>query len=112
MQTGVPRQFFQVLTAGVLSILLLLPTAVKFAHDILEHHAHELCADELKGEVHYHPVETECHFHPVYLSPYSVSQPVQLPVFDLGEPLYTRPVPEAVCLDEHAVVSLRGPPAA
>lgn len=111
MQTSFTRRVFQVLAAGVLSILLILPTAVKFAHDFLEHHAHEICADELKGEVHYHQVEAECHFQPVYISPYSVGQNEPLPDFDQEEPLYTRVVQEAVCIDEQTVVSLRGPPA-
>ena len=111
MQRVNPGILYRILTAGVLSLLLLLPTAARFAHDFLEHHAHEICADELEGEVHYHPMEVECHFHPVYISPYSLGQIAFFPDIELEEPAYSSIIPKAVCTEKQSVVSLRGPPA-
>lgn len=91
-------------------MLLMLPMIVKFAHDFFEHHTHELCADELEGEVHYHPVEVECHFQPVYISPYTVSQIAQPTDFKQEEPGYTQVASEIVYAEKPFVVSLRGPP--
>ncbi len=110
MQNHSIRRLYQNLAAGLLSILLMLPTIAKFAHDYLEHHSHELCADELKGEVHYHRMETECHFQPVYISPYTVSNIAQPTDLQNEDPAYTEVLTQVVYADKPFVVSLRGPP--
>ena len=112
MQNGDSRRVFKLLTAGLLSVLLMLPTIVKFVHDFLEHHVHEICAAELEGEVHYHAVDQECHYHPLFLSSYHAGDPAPLADIGLDEPVYTDVIPLFVCKDQPLVVSLRGPPAA
>lgn len=99
------------LTAGLLSMLLMLPLMARFAHDFLEHHTHELCADELEGEVHYHPIEVTCHFQPLYIQPFSLIQNVHLPDLAREVPLYLEVIPQAVLTADQTVVTLRGPPA-
>lgn len=67
------KNILRVAAAFLLGSLLLLPSGLKFAHDLLEDHDHAFCALELEGEIHYHQADLSCDFQPVYLSPFQAS---------------------------------------
>lgn len=53
--------------AIVLSLSILLPSAVKLSHVFL-HHEHEVCENDNNGDTHFHQVDLECEFYKFKLS--------------------------------------------
>ena len=52
---------FKVL-AIVLTLAVLLPSAIKLSH-AFNHHQHEVCENDDKGNTHFHEIDLDCEFY-------------------------------------------------
>lgn len=99
---------FKTLTL-VLAMVLLVPTAVKFAH-IFAHHKHDICLGEKK--THLHEINTDCDFYKFKLTHAYTFTFFNFELFSVEENHVTI-VSQYLFLSEfqRLQTSLRGPPA-
>lgn len=64
------KKAFQFAFVFCMGCLLLAPAAMKMVHTFYAHHDHHFCMEEAKGEIHFHVVEYDCHFQPLFVAPY------------------------------------------
>jgi hypothetical protein len=105
------KRVFQLLFVLCMSSMLLAPMAIKFAHTFYVDHEHHFCMAEANGEIHFHAVEYDCDFQPLFLAPfYFVAD--QIPFRECH--YWT----DQLTLSDHAIIALqfqqtpylRGPP--
>lgn len=101
------RQCWSVLLCAT----LLMPSTIQFVHDHLHNHEHTKCAGELDGTIHYHDVEVDCDYNPVFIGSFTYQNAgeLALPIDVISsESVENYKTPH--CLNQRNNLRLRGPP--